>query len=174
MKQYRILETIRFPNCGEALIRRQVHTAPITANRPKVQPFSHPLSHFSRNKNLQFARMVNTEALRADKLFSVTDHVCVVTGGGTGIGLMWVAHDQSWEYVKAYENSILIYDGRATQALAANGARVYITGRRKEVLENAAKSHDPSGGGEIIPWVAFPHVTSNIWVVLFWESLSTW
>lgn len=54
-------------------------------------------------------------------------YVCVVTGGGTGIGLM------------------------ATQALAANGARVYITGRRKEVLDNAAKHHDPSQGGEIIP-----------------------
>ena len=50
-----------------------------------------------------------------------------MTGGGTGIGLM------------------------CTQALAANGATVYITGRRMEVLENAAKSHDPEGGGQIIP-----------------------
>jgi len=66
--------------------------------------------------------------LAAEKLFSVKGFICVVTGGGTGIGLM------------------------ATQALAANGARVYITGRRPEVLENAAKSHSPtSGGGEIIP-----------------------
>ncbi|KAL2073719.1 hypothetical protein VTL71DRAFT_11045 [Oculimacula yallundae] len=72
--------------------------------------------------------MVKTEELRADKLFSVKGHVCLVTGGGTGIGLM------------------------ATQALAANGAKVYITGRRMEALENAAKTHSPSsGGGEIIP-----------------------
>lgn len=52
-----------------------------------------------------------------------------MTGGGTGIGLM------------------------ATQALAANGAKVYITGRRTEALENAAKEHNPcfSTGGKIIP-----------------------
>jgi len=71
--------------------------------------------------------MVSTEELRAEKLFSVKGFVCVVTGGGTGIGLM------------------------ATQALAANGARVYITGRRMEALENAAKTHSLAQGGEIIP-----------------------
>jgi len=40
---------------------------------------------------------------------------------------------------------------RATQSLAANGAKVYITGRRMDYLENAAKTHTPQMGGEIIP-----------------------
>ncbi|OBT93163.1 hypothetical protein VE01_09235 [Pseudogymnoascus verrucosus] len=42
------------------------------------------------------------ESVRGDRLFSFKQYVCVVTGGRTGIGLM------------------------ATQALIANGARVYI------------------------------------------------
>ncbi|KAJ4331873.1 hypothetical protein N0V87_008810 [Didymella glomerata] len=70
--------------------------------------------------------MASTHNLQASKLFSVKDYVCVVTGGGSGIGLM------------------------AAQALAANGARVYITSRRQEVLERAVKSHDPMEGGSII------------------------
>ena len=59
-------------------------------------------------------------------LYSIISDADLIPGG-TGIGLM------------------------ATQALAANGAKVYITGRRMEVLENAAKTHDPSGGGQIVP-----------------------
>jgi len=76
--------------------------------------------------------MASTEALHISNLFSLKDYVCLVTGGGTGIGLM------------------------ATQALAANGAKVYITGRRMEVLERAAKQHSPHSSqtdlnGQIIP-----------------------
>ncbi|KAH6639797.1 hypothetical protein C7974DRAFT_354659 [Boeremia exigua] len=70
--------------------------------------------------------MASTQNLQASKLFSVEDYVCVVTGGGSGIGLM------------------------AAQALAANGAKVYITGRRQEALENAVKSHNPKDRGQII------------------------
>jgi NAD(P)-dependent dehydrogenase (short-subunit alcohol dehydrogenase family) len=73
--------------------------------------------------------MAATHQFDVSKLFDCTGFVCVVTGGGTGIGLM------------------------CSQALAANGAKVYITGRRTEALENAAKSHDPThdGSGSIIP-----------------------
>jgi NAD(P)-dependent dehydrogenase (short-subunit alcohol dehydrogenase family) len=48
---------------------------------------------------------------------------------------------------------ILIVVVVAAQALAANGAKVYITGRRMEALENAAKEHNPpsDNGGQIIP-----------------------
>ncbi|KAM3072246.1 hypothetical protein ACMFMG_009062 [Clarireedia jacksonii] len=71
--------------------------------------------------------MAGTHDLRAEKLFSMKGHVALITGGGTGIGLM------------------------AAQALAANGAKVYITGRRMEALESAAKQHAPEGEGSIIP-----------------------
>ncbi|KAK6085813.1 hypothetical protein SCUP234_02720 [Seiridium cupressi] len=73
--------------------------------------------------------MAETHHFDAATLFAMKGTVAVVTGGGTGIGLM------------------------ITQALAANGAKVYITGRRMEVLEAAAKSHGPGSSfkGEIIP-----------------------
>jgi NAD(P)-dependent dehydrogenase (short-subunit alcohol dehydrogenase family) len=53
-----------------------------------------------------------------EKLIDVDGLVVVVTGGGTGIGLY------------------------LSLALAANGARVYIIGRRKEVLEQTAAEHN--------------------------------
>ncbi|KAK9320429.1 hypothetical protein V1517DRAFT_280012 [Lipomyces orientalis] len=54
-------------------------------------------------------------------LFSVEGLVCVVTGGGTGIGLMMAT------------------------ALENNGAIVYIIGRRLNVLENAVKLYSKRG-----------------------------
>ncbi|KAI1816261.1 NAD(P)-binding protein [Poronia punctata] len=58
--------------------------------------------------------MASSKSLERNSLFDVTGQVAVVTGGGSGIGLMMA------------------------QALEANGAIVYIIGRRKESLEKAA------------------------------------
>ncbi|KIJ17865.1 hypothetical protein PAXINDRAFT_161959 [Paxillus involutus ATCC 200175] len=58
-------------------------------------------------------------------LFGVEGQIAVVTGGGTGIGLM------------------------ISTALENNGATVYIIGRRLDVLEKAASQH--SRHGRIIP-----------------------
>jgi NAD(P)-dependent dehydrogenase (short-subunit alcohol dehydrogenase family) len=42
----------------------------------------------------------------------------------------------------------------ATQALAVNGARVYIVGRTEEKLETVVKTHGQGIAGEIIPITA--------------------
>ncbi|RYP19939.1 hypothetical protein DL767_009551 [Monosporascus sp. MG133] len=68
----------------------------------------------------------DNQDLTADALFGVSHLKAVVTGGGTGIGLM------------------------ITQALQSNGAKVYITGRRQDELEKAAKLYG-TGPGSIIP-----------------------
>ncbi|ORX34304.1 hypothetical protein BD324DRAFT_643603 [Kockovaella imperatae] len=69
-----------------------------------------------------------TDALSVQKLFNVEGWVAVVTGGGTGLGLVTAA------------------------ALAENGCKVYISGRRLDVLEKAAKAASPKNGkGQIIP-----------------------
>ncbi|KAK2054982.1 short chain dehydrogenase [Colletotrichum caudatum] len=60
-------------------------------------------------------------------LFDLTGKVALVTGGATGIGLM------------------------ATQALAANGARVYIVSRNQGKLDNATSTYSQSAAGEIVP-----------------------
>lgn len=58
----------------------------------------------------------------ASKLFDVSHVTALVTGGATGIGLM------------------------ITQALVANGARVYITGRREEVLSKTVELYNKGPG----------------------------
>lgn len=61
-----------------------------------------------------------------DKLFDLTGRVALVTGGGSGIGLM------------------------ATQALVSNGAKVYITGRTAEKLDRVVEKYS-QGEGSIVP-----------------------
>jgi len=57
----------------------------------------------------------------------LSGRIAIVTGGGTGIGLM------------------------NAQGLAAAGAKVYITGRRLDVLNKVSESWDKQIGGEILP-----------------------
>lgn len=62
------------------------------------------------------------------KIFDMNGRVALVTGGGTGIG---------WHIASG---------------LAESGAKVYITGRRKDVLEKAANTfaEQHNGNGSII------------------------
>lgn len=60
------------------------------------------------------------------KLFDVSQLTAVVSGGGTGIGLM------------------------IAQALVTNGAKVYIVGRRKEALDSVVKQYSDHGPGQLI------------------------
>ncbi|KAJ7773844.1 hypothetical protein B0H16DRAFT_1763330 [Mycena metata] len=62
-----------------------------------------------------------------DNLFNLEGRVALVTGGGSGIGLM------------------------ITQTLVANGAKVYITGRTKEKLMTVVKTYSQGRENAIIP-----------------------
>ncbi|KAL9600870.1 MAG: hypothetical protein Q9219_002912 [cf. Caloplaca sp. 3 TL-2023] len=67
----------------------------------------------------------SNDELKLQKLFDVSHFTCIVTGGGTGIGLM------------------------ISQALVTNGAKVYITGRREEALKSVVEQYN-TGPGKII------------------------
>ncbi|KAJ5993269.1 hypothetical protein N7451_008993 [Penicillium sp. IBT 35674x] len=70
------------------------------------------------------------QSFKLENVFNVKDRVALVTGGGSGIGLM------------------------ATQSLAVNGAKVYITGRTGEKLDRVAELYGKNIPGQIIPITA--------------------
>lgn len=74
--------------------------------------------------------------LNRNSLFNLKGRVALVTGGGSGIGLM------------------------ITQALAVNGAKVYITGRSGDKLDRVVEIYGKDIEGEIIALQGFD-VTSK-------------
>jgi NADP-dependent 3-hydroxy acid dehydrogenase YdfG len=73
--------------------------------------------------------MSSAADLQTSTIFDLRGRIALISGGGTGIGLMIAG------------------------GLAANGVKVYIGGRRKEVLQKVADEWATHGRGIIIPYV---------------------
>lgn len=72
------------------------------------------------------SKMSNNADLELNEVFNLKGKVALVSGGGSGIGLM------------------------ITQALAVNGVKVYIVGRTEEKLDTVVEAHGKNIAGEII------------------------
>jgi len=90
--------------------------------------------------------MSNNDAFQLNEVFNVKGKIALVTGGGSGIGLM--VSDR--EYCRGWDTD----SHKGAQALAVNGAKVYIVGRTEEKLQNAKETHGKDIAGELIPLVA--------------------
>jgi len=96
------------------------------------------------------SEIFDANILKSDKLHDFSNWVAIVTGGGTGLGYITAA------------------------ALVVNGAsRVYITGRRPNILKEAVSKFESDTGllGRIIPYQC--DVTSKDQVLKFASYLST-
>ncbi|GAB7363531.1 hypothetical protein MBLNU230_g3799t1 [Neophaeotheca triangularis] len=89
----------------------------------------------------------NNADFQLSEVFNVKNKVALVTGGGSGIGLM------------------------AVQALAVNGAKVYIAGRTEEKLERVAETYGKDIPGQIIPITA--DITSKQDIAKLYETIAS-
>lgn len=78
--------------------------------------------------------MDKSPSLSATDLFTVKGLVAVVTGGATGESVPKYASCKALSVTKKIGIGLMI-----AKALEENGAKVYIVGRRKEVLESVAR-----------------------------------
>jgi FlaA1/EpsC-like NDP-sugar epimerase len=83
-------------------------------------------SHLQNRHQQPYRNMSNNADLQLNQVFNVKDKVALVTGGGSGIGLM------------------------ITQTLAVNGAKVYIVGRTEEKLERVVEHHGKDIAGQYV------------------------
>lgn len=108
------IPSIRVSKFSPLLLRRQ-----FGANPTRKAPVS---------DEIKMAVSESNQSFKLENLFNVKDKVALITGGGSGIGLM------------------------AAQALAVNGAKVYITGRTEKKLDRIATLYDNDEiSGKIIP-----------------------
>ncbi|OBW68034.1 MAG: Uncharacterized protein AUREO_018920 [Aureobasidium pullulans] len=83
----------------------------------------------AEQQNLLIVIKMSNSSFQLSNVFDVKGKVALVTGGGSGIGLM------------------------ATQALATNGSKVYIVGRTEEKLKTVQQTYGKDISGRIIPIV---------------------
>ncbi|WYZ45647.1 hypothetical protein EsH8_VIII_000963 [Colletotrichum jinshuiense] len=110
------------------------HSSLSASNGNRIYPTLHSNTTTTKYPHQQQSRMSGQKTagpegndfFHRNHLFDLTGKVALVTGGGTGIGLM------------------------ATQALAANGAKVYITSRDQGKLDNAVRTYNQNIAGEIL------------------------
>jgi NADPH:quinone reductase-like Zn-dependent oxidoreductase len=95
----------------------------------RTQQNTHQVTNRSKQQRNYANMSTNNSELKMDQVFDVKDKIALVTGGGSGIGLM------------------------ITQTLAVNGAKVYIVGRTKEKLDKVVEAHGKDIAGQIIPIV---------------------
>ncbi|KAF5021083.1 hypothetical protein F66182_6872 [Fusarium sp. NRRL 66182] len=118
-----LAQTLRFTNSRSILASTLRFATPLV-DKPCIRSFQYTPYRMS---GTQVASGGEHRDFARDALFDLKGKVALVTGGGSGIGLM------------------------ATQALAVNGAKVYITGRTKEKLDRVVETYSKNIAGEIIP-----------------------
>jgi len=89
----------------------------------------------------------NNQDFLLGNVFNVKEKVALITGGGSGIGLM------------------------AAQALAVNGAKVYIVGRTAEKLETVIETYGKDIAGKIIASTA--DVSKKDSIAKLYEEISS-